>query len=165
MLLESSKIKMECLQTIKGKNPFGDQALKKDLKKLLKVFENEFKFKGINQIELSLTLCGKKKIQTLNRIHRKKDRLTDVLSFPVHELFLKRNKSLFGHIDLGDIFICHDVAQRQSREFKITLREEIIHLFVHGFLHLLGYDHEISKKDEEVMFALERKLIGRIKNG
>lgn len=162
MLLESSKIKMECLESFKGKNPFGDKRLIKDLKILLKIFEKEFKFKGISQIELSLTLCGKKRIQSLNRVYRKKDKITDVLSFPVHDLYLK--KKLLGHIAFGDIFICLDVAQSQAREFNISVREEIIHLFVHGFLHLLGYDHEISKKEEKKMFALEEKLIGRLKD-
>ena len=162
MLLESLKIKMECLESFMGKNLFGDKRLIKDLKILLKIFEKEFKFKGISQIELSLTLCGKKRIQSLNRIYRKKDKITDVLSFPVYDLYLK--KKLKGHVVLGDIFICLDVAQRQAREFNISVREEIIHLFVHGFLHLLGYDHEISKKEEKKMFALEEKLIGRLKD-
>ena len=153
---------MECLESFKGKNPFGDKRLLKDLKSLLKIFEKEFKFKGISQLEMSLTLCGKKRIQSLNRIHRKKDKTTDVLSFPVHDLYLK--KKLLGYIGLGDIFICLDVAQSQAKEFNISVREEIIHLFVHGFLHLLGYDHEISKKEEKKMFALERKLISGLKD-
>jgi probable rRNA maturation factor len=162
MLIESSKIKMECLESFKGKNPFGDKRLIKDLKSLLEIFEKEFKFKGISQLDVSLTLCGKKRIQSLNRVHRKKDKITDVLSFPVHDLYLK--KKLLGYIGLGDIFICLDVAQGQAKEFKISVREEIIHLFVHGFLHLLGYDHEISKKEEKKMFALERNLISRLKD-
>ena len=162
MLLKSSKIKMECLESFKEKNPFGDKRLIIDLKSLLNIFKKEFKFKDISQLDLSLTLCGKRRIQSLNRVYRKKDKITDVLSFPVHDLYLK--KKLLGHIVLGDIFICLDVAQRQAKEFNISVREEIIHLFVHGFLHLLGYDHEISKKEEKEMFALEEKLIGRLKD-
>ncbi len=162
MLLESSKIKMECLETFKGKNPFGDKKLVNDLKNLLKIIEREFKFKGISQLELSLTLCGKKRIRSLNRMYRKKDKITDVLSFPVYDSFLE--KKLSGYIGLGDIFICLDVAKTQAKEFKISVREELIHLFVHGFLHLLGYDHEISKKEEKKMFALESKLISQLKD-
>ena len=161
MLLESTKLKLECLETIKGKSPFKDPALSKDLKKLLRAFENEFKFKGISSIEFSLTLCGKRRIRSLNRLHRKKDKPTDVLSFPVHNNFLRGKGNFSGHIALGDIFICQDMAQKQARDFKLSLREEILHLFVHGFLHLLGYDHEISPKEEKIMFALEEKLLRR----
>lgn len=160
MLIQSSKIKLEWLQTTKSKGLSPE--LKKDLENLLNAFEKEFKFKGITQIEIALTLCGKEKIKSLNWIHRKKDKVTDVLSFPVHESFYKSKGNFFGLMEFGDIFICHDVAQRQAKEFGITFREEIIHLFVHGFLHLLGYDHEISKKEEKIMFDLEKKLISKI---
>ncbi len=154
MQIKGSKINLECLNTTRGLDPFKN--IKKDLHSLLRVFEGQFKFKG--EIELSLTLCGKKKIKSLNRKYRKKDKVTDVLSFPVHESFT----NLSGQMELGDIFICLDVAIKQAREFKITLREEIIHLFVHGFLHLLGYDHEISPLEEKRMFILEKKIISKI---
>lgn len=161
MLIETSKIKLECLQTVKGNGPF--KKIKGDLERLLKAFEDEFQFKGV--IELSLTLCGKMRIRSLNKDYRKKDKITDVLSFPVHENFSKVKFS--EYVELGDIFICQDVAIRQAKEFKITLREEILHLLTHGFLHLLGYDHEISQREEKKMFGLEKKLISKIgkKNG
>ena len=64
--------------------------------------------------------------------------------------------------ELGDIFICREVALRQAKEFGISIEEEILHLFIHGFLHLCGYDHEISREEEKLMFGLEEKLLEKI---
>ncbi len=112
-------------------------------------------------IELNLVLCGKDKIKSLNSTHRSKQQITDVLSFPVHDDLREatRNPLFPGPLELGDLFICREVAAKQAREFSITYEQEIYHLFIHGFLHLLGYDHERSQKEEKLMFLLEDKLV------
>lgn len=150
MLIQTSNINLNCLQTVKG-SPY--KRIKFDLQTLLVIFSKEFKFR--QPVELSLTLCGKDKIKTLNKKYRSKDKSTDVLSFPVHNNY----KILPNPVELGDIFICLPQAKSQARNFNITLREEILHLFVHGFLHLLGFDHEISRLEEKKMFNLEKKLL------
>lgn len=120
---------------------------------------------GVKDLSINLTLCGKGKIKSLNKLYRKKDKITDVLSFGVHDNlrpdlgpFMKN----LAQLDLGDIFICKEVAASQAKEFSITLDMEIIHLFVHGFLHLLGFDHEISQKEEKLMEKEEMILVKKI---
>jgi probable rRNA maturation factor len=112
-----------------------------------------------------MTLCGKTKIRSLNQIYRRKDYATDVLSFPVHEN-LRFDRSVQEKnpptLELGDLVICRDVAKKQAREFGVSYEQEIIHLAVHGFLHLLGFDHEISRKEEIIMEGLEADLVKKI---
>ncbi len=147
--------------------------LKKYLSACLPVFE-EFlmsktglNLKGLNasEIEMSLTLCGASKIRSLNRDHRGKDKKTDVLSFPAHEdLRVGADGPVFGVLSLGDIIICKEVADSQAKEFKIEREDEVVHLLVHGFLHVLGYDHEVSSSEEKIMQDLEAKLLKKISN-
>ena len=89
-------------------------------------------------------------IRRLNRMHRGKDKITDVLSFPSGGL------PIFG--ELGDVLICYAQAERQA-EGDIAL--ELTDLAVHGILHVLGYDHEVPI-DAEVMFPLQDTLVGKI---
>lgn len=106
--------------------------------------------KKINRVELSILLCGEFKIRNLNRNFRKIDKVTDVLSFPAHENLRKialKEKNIF----LGDLAICHGKTQKQARKYGITYMDEFIHLLFHGLIHLLGYDHEISNDEAELM--------------
>lgn len=112
----------------------------------------------ITNYSVSLLICGDKRIQDLNRDHRGKDMVTDVLSFPAAD-GLRKNKKLQGPVFLGDLAICLPQARRQAREFKIDLWDEFIHLFFHGLLHLMGYDHELSAKDEKLMQAWEDRAL------
>lgn len=114
-------------------------------------------------ITVSITLCSSEKIIELNSQYRNKNKETDVLSFPVQENIRGGEVDNFSpELELGDIYICEDVCLKQAREFKLEFREEFIHLAVHGFLHLCGFDHEISSSEEELMEELEKKLITRI---
>ena len=122
-------------------------------------------FAGVKDVTLTMTLCGKAKIRKLNRDYREKDYVTDVLSFPVYEN-LRPDKKARGRnlpqMDLGDLVICKEKAFSQAREFEITYEQEIVHLAVHGFLHLLGFDHEISGKEEKLMEAHENEIVGLV---
>ena len=120
---------------------------------------------GVSQFEVDVTLCGNHKIKSLNTVYRNKQKVTDVLSFPVYETLRSDSDSFIEPgpvVHLGDIFICKEVATRQAKEFKISFEEEVLHLFIHGFLHLCGYDHEISKEEEELMFSLEDTLLDKV---
>jgi probable rRNA maturation factor len=93
--------------------------------------------------EVTLAFVGERAIRTLNRKFMKKDRPTDVLSFPLGE------KGADGKFYLGDIVIAVPVAFRQSRARGHSLDRELRLLAIHGFLHLLGYDHSAGIEDEE----------------
>ena len=108
---------------------------------------------------VSVSLVDEGLIQNINRDYRHIDKVTDVISFA----FLDNedrtsilNKK--GEVVLGDIYICLDVAKRQATEYGHPLDRELRFLFVHGLLHLLGYDH-MKKEDEEVMFPLQEKIL------
>ncbi len=125
-------------------------------------------------INLNLTLCGERRIKTLNRSYRNKDKKTDVLSFPLIETSRLEDKRKFQlkkevfvpvsgyNLIIGDIFICKEVAKLQAIEYDVTYRDELIHLYCHGFLHLLGFDHEVSAFEEKVMQKWEDYLIDEI---
>ncbi|MGD0977276.1 MAG: rRNA maturation RNase YbeY [Minisyncoccia bacterium] len=114
-------------------------------------------------IGLSLNLVGEEKIRSLNRDYREKDKATDVLSFPLNEI-THRNLTTDAKIqesdilELGDIFICLPVARKNALKEKIDLKTKLEFLAVHGFLHLLGYDHE-TPAGEKRMTALQKKII------
>jgi len=93
--------------------------------------------------EVSLAFVGEQAIRTLNRKFMKKDRPTDVLSFPLGDT------GPDGTFYLGDIVISVPVAARQAREKGHSLDREMRLLAIHGFLHLLGYDHFAGIEEEE----------------
>ncbi len=92
---------------------------------------------------LSLVFCGNQTIRRLNRRFRKKDRPTDVLSFPIRE------KGCDGRYYLGDIIISVPKAFSQCGRVEAKLEKELDWLTIHGFLHLLGYDHGQGIEAEE----------------
>lgn len=105
------------------------------------------------RVELSLAFIGDGTMRTMNARYRGKHRTTDVLSFA----YTHSPKLLSG-----DILIAVRQARRQARMIGQSLAEEIQFLFVHGLLHLLGYDHEKSKKEEQRMFDLQKKILRRV---
>ncbi|MDH5581301.1 MAG: rRNA maturation RNase YbeY [Bdellovibrionales bacterium] len=172
ILIRSKNIDLVCSDTSKSSNPFYhkkrlDQYLLQILTHLEKGLIRELNATKNKKLSISLLICGKHKIKKLNKLHRKKDKITDVLSFPQYENLRKGpRKDEFnptGELHVGDIVICKEVALKQSKELEHSLEQEIVALFLHGFLHLLGYDHEKSTKEEKVMFGLEDKVIKKMK--
>ena len=110
--------------------------------------------------EVDVSLVDNEQIQKINNQYRGVDRITDVISFAFND-----DKSELGKINdndvprlLGEIFICVPRALEQAKEIGNTSKRELRFLFVHGLLHLLGYDH-MKKEDEEIMFPLQEKLL------
>lgn len=99
--------------------------------------------------EISLVLAGDRLLHRLNRDFRGKDRPTDVLSFPCDG----------GEAGLGDVVVSVETAERNARALRRTLLQELDVLALHGFLHVLGYDHEA---DDGTMDRLERRLRKRL---
>lgn len=106
--------------------------------------------------EICLSFCLEDEIQELNKNFLNKDKVTDVLSFnSVDPLIPLEGNDLKP---LGDIIICTKQAARQAEDYGFSLRRELIFLFIHGVLHLLGYDHETEAEAEE-MFGIQKKVL------
>ena len=141
------------------KNHMSKRALgEKFFRGILNTGIKELKIKDKN-IEISLNLVGEVRIKELNKKYRDKNEVTDVLSFPLKEARLKKHAIL----PLGDIFICLPFAVKESKRQDVGLEKELAWLTIHGFLHLLGYNHDKSKQRAEEMFKLEGQILSKIK--
>mgnify|MGYP003347068475 CR=1 FL=1 len=109
---------------------------------------------------VSLCLCDDLQMQQINRQHRQIDKATNVLSFPAYDMpnhHLKRGTPAL----LGDIVIAAETATREAELLQIPVADHLMHLFVHGMLHLFGYDH-IDNDMAETMESLEIKFLANI---
>ena len=113
----------------------------------------------VDRSEISVTFVDMEEIHQLNRDYREVDSPTDVLSFPQFDDLNDLPEE--GEIALGDVVICKEKAEEQAEEFGHSFEREIIYLFVHSVLHLLGYDHMnedekkiMRRREEEVMTEL-----------
>jgi probable rRNA maturation factor len=109
-----------------------------------------------SKMELSVALVGDREMRPLNAKYRKKNKTTDVLSFPA-------DPALPAQVGLlGDVIISVEQARRQARDRKTPLKIEMVTLLIHGILHLLGYDHERSQRQAKIMATLEQKLLSHL---
>ena len=115
-----------------------------------------------DEMELSLIIVGKTKIRNINRDYRNIDRVTDVISFANIDSDDYDYLAEDGEVNLGDIFINVDRVKSQAKKYGHSIKREFMFLFVHGMLHLLGYDH-MEKEDEKIMFSLQDRIIGELK--
>lgn len=116
------------------------------------------------ECEISYSFVNADEIKALNAEYRGKDQVTDVLSFPMYEDFLKHKaeilKTAGQHpILLGDVIINTDQARAQGEEFGHGFAREICYLSVHSVLHLLGYDH-LADDDKLAMRQVEKEIMG-----
>ena len=119
-------------------------------KKICSSFPNKYKFQNKN-MSISLMLSNNKNIKKLNKNFRNKNKSTDILSFP----FGKKNK--YNQSYLGDIIISYNYMDKpKSKNLKI-FKEKVAKTFIHGFLHLLGYDH-VKNNDYKKMIEEEERL-------
>ena len=112
--------------------------------------------------EVGLVVTTDDQMRSLNHRYRGKDRPTNVLSFANDEIpdFVSADGKE-GKDYLGDIYISYPTLMREAHDLHETSRERFIQLFVHGILHLLGFDHE-DKQDAAVMEQMEDKIVGVI---
>jgi probable rRNA maturation factor len=108
---------------------------------------------AINNRNRSLTvaLADDRRVRTLNARDRRKDKPTNVLSYPSGERDF-----------LGDVVLARQTVWREAKSQGKTAADHLAHLVVHGTLHLLGYDHETSDADAERMEALERRILAKL---
>jgi len=102
--------------------------------------------------QVSLLFTGDDQIRELNRTWRGKDKATDVLSFPAHEM---------DHPFYGDIAVSLETSLRDAAAQNKTLPQHLSHLLIHGFLHLMGHDH-MNDTEAEEMEALERSALASL---
>ncbi len=108
--------------------------------------------------ELSILLVNDTQMQEMNRLYRSKDKTTDVLAFSMRDgQYPDINPAI-----LGDIVISLPTAGRQAREKNHGIYKEIAILLIHGMLHLIGYDHERGRKEEQKMRRMEKKILSHI---
>nr|WP_235596140.1 rRNA maturation RNase YbeY [Leptospira weilii] len=119
--------------------------------------------------ELSLLLVGDSDMREINRLRRGKDKTTDVLSFPLEfdssplQNVLQKRRGFGSNslppIALGEIVISVDTLEKQAIEIGHSVKDEFYRLLVHGFLHLLGYDHERGEEEERIMKLKEDECL------
>jgi len=128
---------------LKNKNIFFNQ--------ICNSFPKKYKFTN-KKVSLSLMLSNNKNIKKLNNIFRNKNKPTDILSFPTSKK-IRLKKEIY----IGDIIISFNFINKTKSQSKKIFREKLIKTFIHGFLHLLNFDH-IKNKDYTKMLN-EEKLI------
>ncbi|MCD8188521.1 MAG: rRNA maturation RNase YbeY [Ruminococcus sp.] len=113
--------------------------------------------------EVSVSFVSNNEIKNLNKIYRKKDSATDVLSFPLTESdgTVEINQET-GAVLLGDIVISLETAVKQAANFGHSLEREVGFLTVHSMLHLLGYDHETGQLEQKIMREKEESVLEKL---
>jgi probable rRNA maturation factor len=125
--------------------------------------EVTFAYLGITtNYEVDVSLVDDETIHQINRDYRHVDRITDVISFAFNDDKDPHDQINDPEVErmLGEILICLPQAQRQAKDIGNSERRELSFLFVHGLLHLLGYDH-MKKEDEDVMFPLQDVILAK----
>ena len=119
--------------------------------KLIKYFPKKYQFKG-KKVSLTLLLSNNQNIKKLNKKFKKKNKPTDILSFPFEKKF-NISKNLY----LGDIVISYEFINIPIFITNLEFKEKVVKTFIHGFLHLLNYDH-VKLKDYKKMIKEELKI-------
>ena len=127
---------------------------------ICKSFPKKYSFVN-KKLSLTLLLSNNKKIKILNKKFRNKNRPTDILSFP-HQTKIKIKKKLY----LGDIIISYNFMDHPKNQTIDLFKNKVVKTFIHGFLHLLGYDHiklkdfkKMSVEEEKIYKTIETKII------
>ena len=134
---------------IKNKNLF--------FKKICKAFPKKYKFFN-KKVSFTLLLSNNKNVKKLNKYFRNKNKSTDILSFPINKK-IKISKNTY----LGDIIISYNYLDKPKSQDLKSFKEKVIKIFIHGFLHLLGFNH-IKNKDYTKMLREENLLYNSIKS-
>lgn len=131
-----------------------NEDLKNEIKVLKKLFRYAGKKEKLENTEFNIIFVDRNRIHEINRDYRGIDKETDVISFALQDV----DDGGVQYKALGDIYICLEKAHGQALEYGHSFLREVSFLAVHGFYHLLGYDH-MKKEDEEVMFQKQEELL------
>lgn len=126
-----------------------------DIEEIKKLLNFVLNYKKLTNVTFNIIFVDNKEIRNINNKYRNIDKETDVISFALED-----NEEIsfeFGRL-LGDIYISVEKMKQQAVEYGHSERRESAFLIVHGFLHLLGYDH-MTKEDEEIMFKEQEVIL------
>ena len=126
-------------------------------KKICKAFPKKYQFLN-KKISFTLLLSNNKNVKQLNKYFRNKNKSTDILSFPINKK-IKISKKTY----LGDIIISYNYLDKPKSQDLKSFKEKVIKIFIHGFLHLMGFNH-IKNKDYSKMLREENLLYNSIKS-
>ena len=139
----------------------------KEYEKIIKqVIERCFNEENLNDknVEINIILTTPERIKQINNKFRNIDRTTDVLSFPMFEkeeiAVIKKNGSKIKEV-LGDIVISTEQVEIQAREYGHSFERELEYMVVHGFYHIIGYDH-IKEEEKKIMREKEEAILKKI---
>jgi probable rRNA maturation factor len=133
---------------------------KKIILSLLEIMD--CKIKKNTAVEISIILTNDGEIKTLNRKYRNIDKPTNVLSFPMYEKEFTKYLEKEKYLLLGDIVLSLETIRNESVKQKQYFGEHLVHMIVHGILHLLGFDH-INRHDASIMRNIETTLMHRFR--
>ena len=132
------------------------------------VLDKCFEEEGLldSKLIMTITFTTPEEIRKINKKYRKIDKATDVLSFPMfekYELDEKIKNGDFPYEDvLGDVIISIEKVREQAKEYGHSFERELSYMLVHGFYHLMGYDH-IEEEDKKIMRPKEEKILNELK--
>ena len=143
MIISNKKLKVEFF-----KDPEYVKERRTELENILQEFTSFFSLEKVN---IEASFCTSKEIQKINKQFRGKDKATNVLSFPDKELTKVSNTCI------GEILICNDVLEKESKEQNKNMFDHFVHLTVHSMLHMVGYGHDVANnailmENKEVKF-------------
>lgn len=130
----------------------------KELSTIKKAIQHALKKEQLKNAEFNIIFVDNERIWEINRQYRKKDSVTDVISFSFedNEEFINEEYRL-----LGEIYISIDKAREQAVEYGHSELRELSFLAIHGLLHLLGYDH-MEKEEEEIMIQKQEEILNEV---
>jgi len=139
------------IQNLQRHTRLDSRKLRTVLRKILTELE-------LPEAELSILFVGDERIRVLNRQYLQRDKPTNVLAFPMRE---GESSGFQPHL-LGDLVISVETAKRQSKQFGLNEMSMVTLLMIHGILHLVGYDHERSKKEAQHMALKQKHLLQKV---
>ena len=149
------------IEVVSEEKNWSKKIKKKDFffKSICKSFPKKYRFLD-KKISLTLLLSNNKNIKKLNKKFRNKNKPTDILSFPFENKIKKKNESY-----LGDIVMSYNFMDRPKNQSSSLFKDKVIKTFIHGFLHLLGFDHnqlkdykKMSKEEQNIYKSVIKKI-------
>ena len=129
--------------------------LKEEIQYIEKILIHAMRLENVSNVNFNVIIINNEEIKLMNKTYRNIDIETDVISFALED---QKDPFKMELRILGDIYISIDKARKQASEYEHSLIRELCFLSVHGFLHLLGYDHQ-NEEEEKIMFSRQEEIL------